>query len=144
MTNQTTATTLLTSPVASRVIERIQYLLDEEQAAQAALATAKDALQAEVLLDDFDVSKILNCEAKLYAVMVERQSLDRVLATAMPDVTWRSAIQEVVRQMTARQLGHQPMSTSIVSNEINLRRHFELTARINHLRAALDYDEDLR
>jgi len=57
-------------------------------------------------------------------------------------VTYHQVLEETLRQMTERLSGHRQSSTSQMSNEIHIRRHFALLERINRLRDILTYNQD--
>lgn len=118
-------------------------LLTIETDASVDLANRKQKLlDAGPLLDSFDVSQVLEADARLYAVMVERQCFERAVRALAPTPSWRLVYENALEQMVARQLGYQPKSSSVISNEVELRRHFELTHRISTLRDAIAYGDD--
>jgi uncharacterized protein with beta-barrel porin domain len=128
--------------VTTRITTRLQALAGIQANLTSQIAEAKQKIQDEVLLDDFEMSRILELDAKLYALLTERYALERASDTNHSFVTYHEVLEETLRQMTARLSGHRHSSTSQMSNEIHVRRHFALLERINNLRDTLTYNQD--
>ena len=137
-----TSTTTTTQNTTARVNTRLEHLNDKESKLILEIIEAKRKLQDNPLVDDFEMSHVLELDAKLYALMTERFALERAEATRLHFVTYHQVLEETMRQMTARLSSHKPGSTSVMSNEINLRRHFQLLERIGSLRDILTYNQD--
>lgn len=88
------------------------------------------------------MSHILELDAELYALLTERYALERAEAGRLTAETYHMALEETLHQMTARLSGTRHSSTSQMSNEIHIRRHFALLERINRLRDILTYNQD--
>jgi hypothetical protein len=125
-----------------RVEVRTQILVGKEEELKLKLVEAKQKIQEQPLVDDFEMSRILELDAELFALMTERYALERAEATRLYFVTYHQVLEETLRQMTERLSGHRQSSTSQMSNEIHIRRHFALLERINRLRDILTYNQD--
>lgn len=128
--------------VTARINTRLQALADIETSLTSQIAEAKRKLQDNILVDDFEMSHILEFDAKLYALMIERFALERAEHTRIHFATYHNVLEETLRQMTARLSSTRHSSTSQMSNEIHVRRHFALLERINNLRDVLTYNQD--
>ena len=128
--------------VTARINVRLQALADIETSLTSQIAEAKRKLQDNILVDDFEMSHILELDAKLYALLTERYALERAESVRLTAETYHTTLEETLTQMTARLSGHRQSSTSEMSNEIHIRRHFALLERINNLRDVLTYNQD--
>lgn len=125
-----------------RVEVRTQILIGMEEELKLKLVEAKQKIQEQPLVDDFEMSRILELDAELFALMTERYAIERAESTRLYFVTYHGVLEETLRQMTERLSGTRQSSTSQMSNEIHIRRHFALLERINRLRDILTYNQD--
>ena len=128
--------------VTARINTRLEVLAANELTLTTRLTEAKQKIQDAVLVDDFEMSHILELDAKLYALLTERYALERAESVRLTAETYHTTLEETLTQMTARLSGHRQSSTSEMSNEIHIRRHFALLERINNLRDVLTYNQD--
>ena len=138
----TSLTGTTTQNTTHRVEVRTQILIGIEEKLKLQLTEAKRKIQDDILVDDFEMSHILEFDAKLYALMIERFALERAEHTRIHFATYHNVLEETLRQMTARLSSTRHSSTSQMSNEIHVRRHFALLERINNLRDVLTYNQD--
>lgn len=143
MNTSLTGTTAPTANVVTtRINTRLEALADKEAKLTLQIIEAKQKIQDDVLVDDFEMSRILELDAELFALLTERYALERASDTNHSFVTYHEVLQETLNQMTARLSGSRHSSTSQMSNEIHIRRHFALLERINRLRDILTYNQD--
>lgn len=143
MNTSLTGTTAPTANVVTtRINTRLEALADKEAKLTLQIIEAKQKIQDDVLVDDFEMSRILELDAELFALLTERYALERASDTNHSFVTYHEVLQETLNQMTARLSGSRHSSTSQMSNEIHVRRHFALLERINRLRDILTYNQD--
>lgn len=143
MNTSLTGTTAPTANVVTtRITTRLEALADKEAKLTLQIIEAKRKLQDNVLVDDFEMSHVLELDAELFALLTERYALERASDTNHSFVTYHEVLQETLNQMTARLSGSRHSSTSQMSNEIHIRRHFALLERINRLRDILTYNQD--
>lgn len=126
----------------ARVKNRVAILEANELTLTTRLTEAKQKIQEQPLVDDFEMGRILELDAQLFALMTERLALERAESTRLYLVTYHGVLEETLRQMTARLSGTRLSSTSEMSNEIHIRRHFALLERINRLREILEANQD--
>jgi hypothetical protein len=141
-TSLTGTTDQTANVVTTRINTRLEALADIETKLTLQIAEAKRKLQDNVLVDDFEMSHILELDAKLCALLTERYALERASGVNHSFVTYHEVLDEVLDQMAARLSGTRHSSTSQMSNEIHIRRHFALLERINNLRDVLTYNQD--
>lgn len=141
-TSLTDTTTPTANVVTTRITTRLEAMAANELTVTARLTEAKQKIQEQPLVDDFEMARILELDAVLFALLTERYALERASDTNHSFVTYHEVLQETLRQMTARLSGSRQSSTSEMSNEIHIRRHFALLERINRLRDILDYNQD--
>lgn len=141
-TSLTDTTTPTANVVTTRITTRLEAMAANELTVTARLTEAKQKIQEQPLVDDFEMARILELDAVLFALLTEHYALERASDTNHSFVTYHEVLQETLRQMTARLSGSRQSSTSEMSNEIHIRRHFALLERINRLRDILDYNQD--
>lgn len=131
-----------TTTTLTQLETRITVLEDAAERAREVFEGTKTKIAEADYADSFRVESHLTADARRWGVECELHCAKAVLEQ-IPEASYVEQLERLVKYLIGRSGGYMPNSTSNVWVEIDLRRHYEVLARVRELESALEYYRNL-